>query len=112
MSGNHHLDSGLRFRPMEKTRFQCPACRAACPLPTEEELPKELERNPAFGRFAHHQPSAGKKNAMRRLSRYAHTGTDGEYRPIAEIVEGLEAIEADSAETSSALKTILTKVIP
>jgi len=48
--GNDQRDSGLRFRPLDKTRFQCPACGAACHLPTEEELPKELEQKPATGR--------------------------------------------------------------
>jgi type I restriction enzyme M protein len=44
-------------------------------------------------------------------SRYIHTGAGEEYRPIAEIVEELDALETESAETSIALRTILTKVI-
>ena len=48
--GKDQRDSGLRFRPLGKTRFACPACGAACHLPTEEELPKELEQKPAIGR--------------------------------------------------------------
>ena len=43
-------DCGLRFRPEGKTSFACPACGAACHLPTEEELPKELEQKPATDR--------------------------------------------------------------
>ena len=48
--GKDQRDSGLRFGPLDKTRFQCQACGAACHLPTEEELPKELEQKPAIGR--------------------------------------------------------------
>jgi type I restriction enzyme M protein len=40
-------------------------------------------------------------------SRYIHTGEADEYRPIAEIVEELEAIEDDSRHTDALLKTIL-----
>jgi type I restriction enzyme M protein len=40
-------------------------------------------------------------------SRYIHTGEADEYRPIAEIVEELEAIEDDSRHTDASLKTIL-----
>ncbi|MCX7047662.1 MAG: hypothetical protein NTX50_19530 [Candidatus Sumerlaeota bacterium] len=30
-------DSGLRFRPMDKATFQCPACGATCHPPAEDE---------------------------------------------------------------------------
>ena len=40
-------------------------------------------------------------------SRYIHTGEADEYRPIAEIVEELEALDQESAETSRSLKTVL-----
>ena len=40
-------------------------------------------------------------------SRYIHTGEADEYRPIAEIVEELEGIEEEAAETDTALKKLL-----
>ncbi len=40
-------------------------------------------------------------------SRYIHTGEADEYRPIAEIVEELEALDQESAETSRSLKKVL-----
>ncbi len=43
-------------------------------------------------------------------SRYIHTGAGEEYRPIAEIVEELEGLEAEAAATSLTLKTILTRI--
>ncbi len=43
-------------------------------------------------------------------SRYIHTGAGEEYRPIAEIVEELDVLEAEVAETSAVLKTILTHI--
>ena len=43
-------------------------------------------------------------------SRYIHTGAGEEYRPIAEIVEELDALETEAAETNAALKTILTRI--
>jgi type I restriction enzyme M protein len=43
-------------------------------------------------------------------SRYIHTGEDEEYRPIAEIVEEIEAIEEDAAETSKQLKDVLASL--
>ena len=44
-------------------------------------------------------------------SRYIHTGAGEEYRPIAEIVEELEALEVDAAETSKALRQVLRIVV-
>ncbi len=43
-------------------------------------------------------------------SRYIHTGEADKYRPIAEIVEELDAMEEEAAETNAALKSII-KVI-
>ncbi len=44
-------------------------------------------------------------------SRYIHTGEAETYRPIAEIVAELEAIEAEARETDRALKEILAKIM-
>ena len=43
-------------------------------------------------------------------SRYIHTGDADEYRPIPEIVEELEALEAEARETDAALKGILARI--
>ena len=43
-------------------------------------------------------------------SRYIHTGAGEEYRPIPEIVEELEALEAESRKTDAALKKILARL--
>jgi len=43
-------------------------------------------------------------------SRYIHTGEGEEYRPIAEIVEELEALEEEAISTNVVLKSILTKI--
>ena len=43
-------------------------------------------------------------------SRYIHTGAAEEYRPIAEIVEELEALEAEARETDKALRHILERI--
>ena len=40
-------------------------------------------------------------------SRYIHTGEADEYRPIADIVEELETLDQEAAETSVSLKKIL-----
>jgi len=42
-------------------------------------------------------------------SRYIHTGAGEEYRPIGEIVEELEDLEAEASETDVVLKSILEK---
>jgi type I restriction enzyme M protein len=44
-------------------------------------------------------------------SRYIHTGEGEEYRPIAEIVEELDALEEEAKVTDALLKSILTKLI-
>ncbi len=43
-------------------------------------------------------------------SRYIHTGSADEYRPIAEIVEELDALEEEARETDQALKAILARI--
>lgn len=43
-------------------------------------------------------------------SRYIHTGEADEYRPIAEIVEELNALEEEAKATDAALKTILKRI--
>ncbi len=43
-------------------------------------------------------------------SRYIHTGASETYRPLAEIVAELDAIEAQARETDKALREILQKV--
>jgi len=40
-------------------------------------------------------------------SRYIHTGEADKYRPIVEIVEELEVLETEEAETNKALRKIL-----
>ena len=44
-------------------------------------------------------------------SRYIHTGAGEEYRPLAEIVEELEALEAEAQETDKALKAVLGRIM-
>lgn len=43
-------------------------------------------------------------------SRYIHTADAEEYRPLGEIIEELEVLEAEAAETSAALKSVLRKL--
>ena len=43
-------------------------------------------------------------------SRYIHTGDAETYRPLAEVVEELDAIEAEAKETDNALREILRKI--
>jgi type I restriction enzyme M protein len=43
-------------------------------------------------------------------SRYIHTGTGEEYRPIAEIVEELDALQEEEAEIDAALKKVLQRL--
>ena len=47
---------------------------------------------------------------MQFCSRYLHTGQADEYRPIAEIVEELEALKLEAHETEKALSSILKTV--
>ena len=44
-------------------------------------------------------------------SRYIHTGDADEYRPIAEIVEELDALEEEAKETDKALKAVLGRIM-
>jgi type I restriction enzyme M protein len=43
-------------------------------------------------------------------SRYIHTGTVDDYRPIAEIVEELEALQEEASNTDTVLKQILSRL--
>ena len=43
-------------------------------------------------------------------SRYIHTADGEEYRPIAEIVEELTALEEEAKATDAALKAILSRI--
>jgi type I restriction enzyme M protein len=43
-------------------------------------------------------------------SRYIHTGAGEEYRPIAEIMEELDALEVEATETNTALRRILAVI--
>ena len=43
-------------------------------------------------------------------SRYIHTGESEEYRPLAEIVEELNALEEEAQETDAALRKILARM--
>lgn len=43
-------------------------------------------------------------------SRYIHTGEVEEYRPIAEIVEELEALDEETQETSNKLSIVLMQL--
>jgi len=43
-------------------------------------------------------------------SRYIHTGDSEEYRPLAEIVEELNALEEEARETDAALRKILARM--
>ena len=44
-------------------------------------------------------------------SRYVHTGTGQDYRPLSEIVEELEELEADVRDADNALKRILRRIV-
>ncbi len=44
-------------------------------------------------------------------SRYIHTGEAETYRPIAEIVAELEALEVEARETDAALKGVLARIM-
>ena len=44
-------------------------------------------------------------------SRYIHTGEGEEYRPIAEIVEDLDALEEEAQETDKALRKVLENIV-
>jgi type I restriction enzyme M protein len=44
-------------------------------------------------------------------SRYIHTGAGEEYRPLEEIVEELDELEAEAKETDKALRKILKQIM-
>ena len=44
-------------------------------------------------------------------SRYIHTGAGEEYRPLEEIVEELDALEAEARKTDKALREILKRFV-
>src|SRR4029077_14474979 len=44
-------------------------------------------------------------------SRYIHTGAADEYRPLAEIVEELDALEEEVRETEKVLRAMLEKIM-
>jgi len=44
-------------------------------------------------------------------SRYVHTGSVNEYRPIAEIIEELQVLEEEALVTDRSLKAVLAKLI-
>ena len=44
-------------------------------------------------------------------SHYVHTGADAEYRPLAEIVEELDELEAEARETDATLRNVLARVL-
>ena len=43
-------------------------------------------------------------------SRYIHTGAGDEYRPLAEIVDELDSLQAEEIATNAALRSVLTKL--
>ena len=64
---------------------------------------REVEK---YSRIVPHEEIA-KNDFNISPSRYIHTGEADEYRPIAEIVEELEVLETEEAETNKALRKIL-----
>ncbi len=44
-------------------------------------------------------------------SRYIHTSEGEEFRPIAEIIEELEAIDEDALAVNAALRSFLSRVV-
>lgn len=67
---------------------------------------KEVEK---YSRIVSREEIA-KKDYNISPSRYIHTGEGEEYRPIAEIVEELEALEKEAAATNKQLRRILNAV--
>ncbi len=45
------------------------------------------------------------------ISRYIHTGAGEEYRPLAEIIEELDALEEEAKETDKVLRTVLARIM-
>ena len=67
---------------------------------------KEVEK---YSRIVTHEEIA-KNDYNISPSRYIHTGIADEYRPIAEIVEELEALEDEASATNAVLKDILGRL--
>ena len=68
-----------------------------------------MERRRKFSRIVDHAEL--KKNDYNiSPSRYIHTGDAETYRPLAEIVEELDVIEAEAKEADRALRTILKQL--
>jgi type I restriction enzyme M protein len=70
---------------------------------------RDWTETPNFSRIVT-QEEIAKNDFNISPSRYLHTGGAEEYRPIAEIVEELEEIESEAAETNSNLRTILQQL--
>lgn len=67
---------------------------------------REVEK---YGRIVSHEEIA-KNDYNISPSRYIHTGEGEEYRSLDEIVEELDALEAEAKETDAALRTILKNI--
>jgi type I restriction enzyme M protein len=69
---------------------------------------KEEEK---YSRIVSHEEIAKNENDFNiSPSRYIHTGEGDEYRPIAEIVEELDALEDEVQLTNTALKSVVAKL--
>jgi type I restriction-modification system DNA methylase subunit len=71
---------------------------------------RDIDDNRLSNLIEAHQQEIVKNDFNISPSRYIHTGAGEEYRPIAEIVEELEALEAESRVTDAALKKILARL--
>jgi len=69
-----------------------------------------LEGNRKYSRIVSREEIA-KNDFNISPSRYIHTGAGEEYRPIAEIVEELDALEAEAMETDRGLKAVLGRIM-
>jgi type I restriction enzyme M protein len=70
---------------------------------------KEWREVEKYGRIVPHEEIA-KNDFNISPSRYIHTGAGEEYRPLAEIVEELDALEEEAKETDKALRAVLEKI--
>ncbi|MEX0828670.1 MAG: N-6 DNA methylase [Nitrospirales bacterium] len=62
-----------------------------------------------YSRVVHHEEIT-KNDFNISPSRYIHTGAGEEYRPLAEIVEELDALEEEAKATNKALRAVLEKI--
>ena len=81
-----------------------------------------MNRNALWSVFDHEfQTGRFRRNSRRRSqiaknhfnispSRYIHTGAGEEYRPLAEIVEELDALDQEAKSTDASLRGILDKL--